>query len=179
MEDKFNINEYPNLKKLYDDYRNEVVSLLKQRLEQQGRKASGRLLKSIKTKMKIEGDDITIYLISVDYLKQTTDGRPPTKKDGDGIVQKKILKWIKDKHILPTPRKDKKGETYLPTQKQLAYLIARKIHKEGYEGDDVLYDVIDSVNKKYIPLMKTATEKDFIEIYSIKILKKINSMIKI
>lgn len=179
MEEEFNIEEYPNLLQLFGEYREEVVRLLKQRLEENGRKASGQLVNNISTSIKSSGSNIVINLIAADYLKQTTEGRQPTQSGGDGTVQRKIYDWIQQKGILPTPREDKNGKTYLPTQEQLAFLIARKIHREGFKGDDILYQVLEEVNSKYIPLFNQALKKDFDDLYTIKIMDKINHMIRI
>lgn len=176
--DEMNKNDFPALFNLLDEYRNEFVQVLKQRLEQAGRKASGNLINSIDTNIKINGSEIAVYLVSLDYLKQTTDGRPPTKGSGDGEVQRKVFEWILQKNILPKPMQDKNGKTYLPTQKQLSYLIARKIHKQGFAGDNVLNGVMQELNNKYIPLFNKALEDDF-KLYLNTILNKINSIIKI
>lgn len=177
MED-INENNFPTLFNILNQYREEFVRVLKQRLEQAGRKASGNLLNSINTNIKTNGSEIAIYLISLDYLKQTTDGRPPTRNSGDGTVQKKIFDWLQHKNILPRPMQDKNGKTYLPTQKQLSYLIARKIHKEGFTGDNILDGVIQELNNKYISLLNKALEEDF-KLYLNNILSRINNIIQI
>lgn len=176
--EEINKNDFPNLFRILDEYRNEFVQVLKQRLEQAGRKASGNLLNSIDTNIKTNGSEIAVYLISLDYLKQTTDGRPPTRNSGDGTVQKKIFEWIQQKNILPRPMQDKNGKTYLPTQKQLSFLIARKIHKEGFTGDKILDSVIQEINNKYTSLLNKALEDDY-KFYMNNILSRIINIIQI
>lgn len=178
MEEEININNYPNLFNIFAQYQEEFVRVLKERLEQAGRKASGNLINSLQTNLRIEGTEVIVYLISADYLQQTTQGRPPTKSGGDGTVQRKIYEWIENKHILPRPMQDKNGKQYLPTQQQLAYLIARKIHREGFKGDDILTNVIEELNNKYMPLLTEALTKDFDNYCENILLKEICDMIK-
>lgn len=170
--------ELDNVNRILEDYREDFINILTERLKMAGRVASGQLINNLETNIKTKGTEIAITLIHADYLLQTTEGRGPTQNGGDGTVQEKIEQWIRDKGILPTEKTDRDGKRYLPTEKQLAYLIARKIHREGFSGDDVLYDVIEEVNATYIPLLQEALEKDF-GVYQIKVLEKINKMIKI
>ena len=46
----------------------------------------------------------------------------------------KIEDWIKRRKIAPYPTKDGR----VPTRKQLSFLIARKIAREGFEGSGFL-----------------------------------------
>lgn len=181
--EEFNIEEYPNLRTLFKQYQDELVNTLKQRLEQAGRRASGQLIDNISTNVITHGSTIVVNLIAADYIGAVTQkGRKPTTNGGDGTLKEKINQWITQKGILPTPRQDKNGKIYLPTQEQLAFLIARKIHNEGNKlyregGDDLLERVINEVNNKYVPLFHQALERDFNDYYSMKILKDINKVL--
>lgn len=53
------------------------------------------------------------------------------------------MNWIKIKPVLPRP--DKNGK--LPTQQQLAFLIARKISREGTPAYMNYNQTIDELNK--------------------------------
>lgn len=69
---------------------------------------------------------------------------------------KAIEKWIEVKPILPRPMSN--GQ--LPTQKQLAYLIARKIGLEGTKGRGVLQDRIDNANMVFWDDIENAVMED-------------------
>jgi hypothetical protein len=51
----------------------------------------------------------------------------------------------------------------LPTEKQLAYLISRKIALEGTPETDLLKNTLETVNAKYDELISEAIDKDLDE----------------
>lgn len=104
-------------------------------------------LKSLR--YKLEGDHLVIYstMVGYNYIMTLEHGRGPTKKDataGNPTLREEILNWIKQRGIQPTEI----------TQESLAYLIARKIHREGTQvyqdytlngkGTGILSDIIGS-----------------------------------
>ena len=78
--------------------------------------ASGRLANSLR----YEITDSQLIIWGEDYIYFSIYGRSPTKNAGSGTVKDKIKQWIKDK-----------GITSDISDNQLAYLISRKIHREG------------------------------------------------
>ena len=70
---------------------------------------------------KFDGKYLTISLNLQYYWKYVEDGTKPHFPPVEDILQ-----WIKVKPVLP-----RKNNGKLPTQKQLAYLISRKISKVG------------------------------------------------
>lgn len=78
--------------------------------------ASGKLANSLR----YEITDTQLVIYSEDYIYFSIYGRAPTTKAGPGTVKDKIKQWIKDK-----------GITSDISENQLAYLISRKIHREG------------------------------------------------
>lgn len=89
-----------------------------------------------------------------DYWKYIEDGtRPHWPPPGS------LLPWIRVKPVIPRP--DDKGR--LPTEKQLDFLIRRKIAREGTQGShdleraerDVLPDYMEKIHKA---LLQDATE---------------------
>ena len=69
----------------------------------------------------------------------------------------KILEWIRVKPVIPYT--DSRGR--LPTEEQLAFLIARKIAEQGTEGRNVLFETVDELNRYYLPLLQKALDDDF------------------
>ena len=121
--------------------------------------ASGKLYQAIGSengrygfKVKQNAKKIEIKMALPDYYQFTDTGRPPTSGGGTGILRKRLqgLKgWISQKGLvrgsgitLKQKVKLKSGKVKTYTRKltaaqwnkQLAFLIARKIHREGFEG---------------------------------------------
>lgn len=95
------------------------LAVYKQQL--QNNKTTGSLANTASYMTKFDGRYLTISLNLQDYWKYVEDGTKPHFPPIEDILQ-----WIKVKPVLPRKRNGK-----LPTQKQLAYLISRKISKVG------------------------------------------------
>ena len=89
--------------------------------ELQNNKATGSLANTASYMTKFDGRYLTISLNLQYYWKYVEDGTKPHFPPVEDILQ-----WIKVKPVLPRKHNGK-----LPTQKQLAYLISRKISKVG------------------------------------------------
>ena len=148
--------ELSKFNKVLEEYQQEFEKTLEKNLKEHGRVASGNLIKSITVHSKYTNQDVTVILDSADYLKQVSEGRKPSGSGGNGQLKEKIKIWIEQKNILPRP--DNLGK--VPTKDQLAFLIARKIHKEGYKGSDDLTMTVDSINDKYIVKLQEALNED-------------------
>ena len=134
-----------------EDYKKEFESLYKSKLEE--RRASGSLIKSIKTKYEVNG---SVYEVSVDlenWWYWIEHGRKPTSK-GKHCPIEPIISWIRAKGIVP---REKDGK--LPTETQLAYAIRHKIDTEGYSGGQYMQQTLDEINGKYTKLLQEALTK--------------------
>lgn len=120
---------YENTVKALETYGDIFIKKYKASLEKNGRRATGNLLNSIVANVRVGDNNIQVILSLADYYQWIEDGRPPTTGSGDGRLEAEILEWIKAKPILPREQNGK-----LPTEQQLAFLIARKIHREGFKG---------------------------------------------
>lgn len=132
--------ELTTIKKITDDF----VVELKNRLTANGSNASGDLAKSIRGVVKQNGKYIVISIQLEDYWQFVENGR----KAGKYPPINAIRKWISVKPVLPRPTKSGK----LPTDNQLAFLIARKISKFGIKPKPFLKPTItdfDLINKVY------------------------------
>lgn len=75
-------------------------------------------------------------------------GRGPTQNtSGKGELKKKIRQWIDDKGIVPNGK---------ITKDELAFLVTRKIHKEGYEGKAFVSDTTNVVQPEIDRLIAEA-----------------------
>ena len=109
-------------KKTLDEFDKKLIADLKKSLDAAGTTASGKTKESLHSVIvsgsyKLYG---RAFIFGLEY------GRKPSSPTGNGSLKGIILKWINDKGIIP---KDKISKD------TLAFLIARKIHREG----DLLY----------------------------------------
>ena len=159
-----------NLQETLDAYCMVVQEHYKRNLENSGRKASGNLIESVDIDIVFSNLTFKCVLNVADYYRWVENGRPSGKMP----PREKILEWIIEKNIQPYP--DRNGK--LPTEKQLSFLIARKIGREGYQGTYDLKRTLAEINEDFIPRFKEALERDF-GIYQLRILEEIDKTIKI
>lgn len=146
-----NENDLKPFLDVLEEYKREFESLYKSKLEE--RRASGSLIKSIKTKYEVNG---SVYEVSVDlenWWYWIEHGRKPTSK-GKHCPIEPIISWIRAKGIVP---REKDGK--LPTETQLAYAIRHKIDTEGYNGGQYMQKTLDEINDKYTKLLQDALTK--------------------
>ena len=146
----------PELQRVLKEYAFQFEQLVKEKMIKPNSKgwnrvASGQLLASLKTVIKENGNEYSVYLKHLDYLKYIEFDAKPHFPPIQAIV-----KWVKDKG-LPTGD-GKKG--HLPTEKQLGFLIARKISKVGTKGTPIVANTAEELNAIYIPRMQEALRWD-------------------
>ena len=150
------LNEYEiqliEVRKVLTEYRTKFEELVRTKIQEKDKIASGNLLANISTKIEVDGSVYTVILNSLNYLKYLETGTkphwPPTKP---------ILKWIKDKRL---PTREYTGDKSLPTEKQLTYLVRRKIAKEGTEPNYIIAETIEELNEIYLKRLQEALEID-------------------
>lgn len=149
--------KYDHLREVLERYAVALRNEYQDNLIRSDRIASGDLLNTVEYEVKDKNGTYTVSLRLQDYWKWVESGRPPTEKGGNGDLRTAILEWIKIKPVLPRP--DKNGK--LPTPQQLAYLISRKIHNEGYEGSQDLRKATESVWDRFVYEIYEAIDKDW------------------
>ena len=103
----------------------QIVDIYRAQLDEKNINASGKLRDTVETVVEIRGNKIVISLNLQDYWKFVEEGRPP----GGYPPPPNIANWIKIKPVIPDARSGK-----IPSDRQLVYLISRKIATKGYEG---------------------------------------------
>ncbi len=146
--------EFTHLEKVLREYAERVKATYQDYLDSEGVNASGSLRDSISVGVDVDGHRYDVFLNLNKYWKWIEGGRPPTQNNGDGELRRAILDWIRVKPVLPTPFNGK-----LPTEEQLAYLISRKIHQEGYEGKGLLKQSQDD-NEEFLNVVQYAMLED-------------------
>lgn len=120
---------------------------------------NSRLSTSINPQTTYESGKIVFRLTMNDYWDAVNSGRDPTSKGGDGALRRNLIRWIKTRKLKVeiSKRKEEKAktlknkkvkksykkQTYETAVKNLAFVIARKIHKDGYEGNYFFDEVIN------------------------------------
>lgn len=86
-----------------------------------------------------------------DYWKYVEEGTRPHWPPPSVIRE-----WVEVKPVLPRPLADGK----LPTVRQLAFLIGRKIAKKGTAGTHDLEQSIEAIEESYLQRIDAAIERD-------------------
>lgn len=148
--------KYDHLREVLERFAVALKEEYKSNLIKSDRVASGKLINTLSYEVKDKNGTYTVSLNLQDYWKWLEGGRPPTQGGGNGDLRRAILQWIKVKPVLPTPINGK-----LPTPEQLAYLISRKIHREGYKGTNDLRKATETVWDRFVYEIYEAIDKDW------------------
>ena len=103
----------------------QIVEIYRAQLDEKNINASGKLRDTVETVVEIRGNKIVISLNLQDYWKFVEEGRPPGGYPPPNLIEN----WVKIKPVIPDARSGK-----IPSDRQLVYLISRKIATKGYEG---------------------------------------------
>lgn len=137
--------------------------------------------------------DLTEYILQMPlYGKALDGGRGKTKEPGNGALKKNIAEWLKRRNDIfrkfekgnleyrleqqaknkktSRPSKPLKKLAFEKAVKQFSYIIARKIHRDGYEGNHFFSEVINDGRLEKL-------EKDLIEATQNEVLIEITKKI--
>lgn len=131
---------------------------MKDQLSSKNINASGKLDDSVTDVIITSDGFVSGSVRALSYWYYTNYGRGPTVRgsSGKGVVREKVRQWIDDKGIVP--RDAANGRKV--TKDELAFLIARKIHREGYEAKLYIAEVEEQVIPVASELIETALFKD-------------------
>lgn len=130
-----------------DQIMNDLINRYSANIISSGHSATGDLALNIEKEIEYENNTFKVSLKLEDYWKYLEYGRSAGKFPPlDNIRQ-----WISVKHLLPRPMrlvrhnkiKPDVHYTVLPTVNQLAYLIGRKIAKQGTPATHLLQNTVD------------------------------------
>lgn len=147
-----NKNNFPNLTNVLNDFGRFLVDEYKDNLILNDKNASYDLYNSINYSIKKGNKEFNVLLELNHYWKYIENGR----KAGKMPPISKIEEWIKVKPVLPRPN----SNGTLPTTKQLAYLIARKIGLEGIKPQPLLQQSLNDIMGVMIEFIEEAIYKD-------------------
>lgn len=155
--------ELTELEQVLKDYAKDARELYKYQISLGGKNASRKLIDSVNSQIAVNGQEYEVSLKLQHYWKYIEGGRkgtvssPPGAEWGAGFPPVGVLvRWIQVKPILPRP--DKNGK--LPSPKSLAYLIGRKIEREGIEPFPALKTTKEELDKLYRDKLSDALGHD-------------------
>lgn len=119
---------FPNLVEVLDAYGKTLVEKYRQGLKDGDHIATGNLYRSVSSEVTLNGQSFIVEFRMPEYGEYLEQGTKPHFPPLDAIEN-----WIRVKRIVPRP--DSQGR--LPTEKQLAYLIGRKIDERGTKGTHI------------------------------------------
>lgn len=134
-----------------EEYAHAVEALYKDRLLEHGHLASAGLLNSVHAVVTHGDHSVAVEMNLAEYWKYVEYDTRPHFPPPDAL-----LKWIKVKPVIPRP--DARGR--IPTPKQLAFLIGRKIAREGTKGTHSLEEAVSATNAQYEKRITDAIEAD-------------------
>jgi hypothetical protein len=109
--------------KIVQDFADKLTKDLATSVNASGVNASGNLAKSFRYELQPE----RLRVFAAKYYSAIEIGRKQTVNGGDGVLRGIIRRWIDQKGITPKP--DANGRAV--SKDSLAFLITRKIHREG------------------------------------------------
>lgn len=151
---KKEIMEYRHLEEVLQRYANEFAEQLKERLRDGNAIASGTLVNSIKHIYEHNGNVYSVSISLADYWKYVNSDTKPHWPPVSAIK-----KWIEVKPVIPYVGSNGK----LPTVEQLAFLISRKIAREGTKGNEFFDLTQEDINARFMQDIEYAIAEDLNE----------------
>lgn len=146
--------ELTNTIAVLNEYATAWANAYRAELIAEGKRATGDLIRSIKGEVVITNDEVSAVLNVEDYWKYVEYGR---RAGGKFPPISAILKWIQVKPVIPRPD-TLSGK--VPTQAQLAYLIARSIQQNGIPPTHALRDTNEATFNAFEQKLRDALTAD-------------------
>lgn len=142
---------FENVRQVLEDYADFVTAEYRGNLSRSGRNASGKLSSSVRAYVESGERWYEVRMRLEEYWKYVENGTRPHWPPVDAI-----LRWVEIKPVIPRP--DSRGR--IPTPKQLAYLIARKISRVGTQGKPDLAEAEEQANARFMARLEEALQAD-------------------
>lgn len=146
--------ELTKTRAVLEQYAEAWKNAYKAELIAEGKRATGNLIKTIEAKVVVEGDEMSAVLSVGDYYKYVENGR---RKDAKQPPIDAILQWIKVKPIVP---RENSASGRIPTERQLAYSIARSIREKGIPPTHAMRDANEATFNAFERKLTQALEED-------------------
>lgn len=143
--------EFKNVVQFLNDFGKELADKYQINLAKDDAVESGKLINSIKYIFNKNNTSFEISMEMAEYWKYVENGR----KRGKFPPISAIREWVSVKQVMPRPYNGK-----LPTENQLAFLIARSIANKGIRPRPIFHDTLDDVIKDFENGLEDAFTKD-------------------
>lgn len=142
----------PHLTQVLEELGREVAEQYKNNLRESGHSTRpDHLINSITTSVVVDDKAYKVVMQLNEYWKYLENGTEPHWPPVDAIRS-----WISYKPVLPRPGKDGR----LPTPNQLAFLIGRKIAREGTTGTHDFEEARDETVARWEQRIRAALVED-------------------
>ena len=132
--------------RIIQNWGNELIAQMQNRLRSNKTNASSSLSQSINQTVKSRQNGYDLKVLMNDYWEYVENGRKPTQKGGSGVLYKNIYEWIQNKQ--PLQAKIAQSPDRIAATKSLAYVITRKIHKEGTKAQPFVIPSLKQVTRE-------------------------------
>lgn len=155
--------DFTELQQVLKDYAKDARELYKYQISLGGKNASRKLIDSVNSKIIVGEQTYEVCLNLRKYWKYIEGGSRGKISSPPGAVYPAhfppvgvLINWINVKPILPRPN----DQGQIPSPKQLAYLIGRKIENEGIEPFPALETTKEELDKIYHEKLSVALGHD-------------------
>lgn len=155
--------EWENTKLILDEFGKQFIDAYRSGLDAKDANASRGLYNSLNFEIKLGEQSISLDILLNDYWKYLEYGckgeetsYPEAYYPAHFPPTSAIEEWIRIKPVIPRQMDNGK----LPTQKQLAFLIARSIFNQGIEPRFIFRDAGESVWEQLKDALEEAIAKD-------------------
>lgn len=145
---------WDNTRAVLEQYARQFVAQYRENLAKGNRNASSRLADTVKAEVEVSETTISVELTLQDYWYYVDNGR----KAGKMPPISKIEEWIKVKPVIPRPFG--KSQKRIPSPRSVAFLIARKIGREGTKGTHDLRNASDYTYNAFKAHLEQAIAED-------------------
>lgn len=145
---------FENLKNVLEEMGEKLIQIYQGKLDGNDKNASHKLRDTLDWAIDIDGSRYELWLSLQDYWIYVENGRKAGKMPPISAIEE----WIRVKPVIPREYNGK-----LPTERQLAFLIARKIGLEGIKPQPLLSESIDDLMLEYEERLMDAITKDIEE----------------
>jgi hypothetical protein len=126
----FTPSDNDGVNRIIQNWGNELIKQLQNNLLKNKSNASSSLSQSITPEITQPATGYNLSIMMQDYWFYVENGRKPTQGGGSGELYKNIYEWIQNKADIQSKIISKSPDRIAAT-KSLAYVITRKIHREG------------------------------------------------
>lgn len=144
---------FDNLNSTIYSFLTDFVATYKSILIREGKNPKGNLIRTLKPiGIEFTSDQISGSIEIADYWKYVEYGRRP----GRFPPPNAIIEWVRTRPVIPRAKNGIKP----PTEKQLAFLVSRKISEKGIQSGNQYTEALDICWERWKDKIEDAVSKD-------------------